>query len=366
MCTILSCRYSCGHRRTIAARCRRHGESAVAARLSFVPHRVERHRVRSSDVCRACAAERAATEALARRRHEERAKHLMEYFRGEHATPWIPQDEAHYRARMAARRFALGDTLLKTRAHLFTQTTREHTVSYWQARLLEDVMTADPYYTAGAEELYEMFLEMSRREEDITRTGRAITDEDRQFSLLRIIELRRRALDPREATPMTLEEFIEETSNGEPDYEAYLTSNPSWWWMLTWFRRYRHLLSEDGSNGSDNGYETAPESPGTTPEMPPERAPETVHVTRRTIRNSLERINDLLNRDPPPYLQDSEEFQQARRDLDRFMRQGFDYLDRGLEPGLRGLEPTMIQTGIQVLEIAAQDLLDAIRNVRPD
>jgi hypothetical protein len=177
MCSGYITRYSCGHEdRAYYYIC---PDGVNEHYQQLLAHRLVGRRFRTTRLCRDCEQIRLDEEIFEnddRQTHEERAKALMEFFRGER--PWPrPDDEV---SENFARAYAAEERL-----HPWLNRGNEPSLERHRTLVRESFANdIDPeFHDAGAR----MFQIMLDRQADIDRTGRPITADDREFALRRLI-----------------------------------------------------------------------------------------------------------------------------------------------------------------------------------
>ena len=173
MCSGNITRYTCGHEsRTYYYKCPDEANKHIQ---ELLPHRLVGRRFRARRLCRDCENQGLQEESIEnddRPMHEERAKALVEFFRGERRWP-RPDDEVR---EIFARAYAAGDRL-----HPWLNHGNEPALEHHQAMIEEDLGSEDA----------NMFRIMLDRQTNIDRTGRPITADDRQYALGGLLERRR-------------------------------------------------------------------------------------------------------------------------------------------------------------------------------
>jgi hypothetical protein len=173
MCSGNITRYTCGHEsRTYYYKCPDEANKHIQ---ELLPHRLIGRRFRARRLCRNCENQRLQEESIEnndRQIHDERAKALVEFFRGERRWP-RPDDEVR---EIFAHAYAAGDRL-----HPWLYRGNEPALEHHRAMIEEDLGFE------GAN----MFRIMLDRQANIDRTGRPITADDRQYALGSLLERRR-------------------------------------------------------------------------------------------------------------------------------------------------------------------------------
>jgi hypothetical protein len=178
MCSGYITRHSCGHEdRAYYYVCR---DGVNEHYQELLPHRLVGRKFRTAWLCRDCEELRRDEETLEndnRQTHEERAKALMEYFRGER--PWPrPDDEV---SENFAHAYAAGERL-----HPWLNRGNEPALERHRTLIIESFAnTIDPEFSEAGTRSFQIMLD---RQADIDRTGRPITAADREFVLSRLVE----------------------------------------------------------------------------------------------------------------------------------------------------------------------------------